>query len=131
MPNAKLRWFWSIASISSAILLIGGLGAMCLDYAVNGGIDFIDDHFQLFLWANLVGLVLCMVSILGWVRHSDRRGRTVIGAATFLLSVGTGVLGNLIRPYDVHGPFSMLFLTLLPMCILGLVVWLRALRSNA
>jgi hypothetical protein len=131
MPNAKLRRFWSIASISSAILLIGGLGAMCLDYAVNGGIDLIDNHFQLFLWANLVGLVLCMVSILGWVRHSDRRGRTVIGAATFLLSVGIGVFGNLIRPYDVHGPFSILFLTLLPTSILGLVLWLRAVRSKA
>lgn len=131
MANAKLRRFWSIASISSAILLIGGLGAMCLDYAVKGGIDFIDGHFQIFLWTNLVGLVLCVVSILGWVRHSDRRGRIVIGAATFLLSVGIGVLGNQIRPYDVHGPFSMLFLTLLPMSILGLVLWLRAVRSEA
>ena len=131
MPNAKLRRFWSIASISSAILLIGGLGAECLDYAENGGNDFIDDHFQLFLWANLVGIVLCIVSILGWVRHSDRRGRTVIGAATFLLSVGISVFGNLIRPYDVHGPFSMLFLTLLPTATLGLVLWLRAVRSKA
>ena len=104
---------------------------MCLDYALNGGIDFIDDHFQLFLWANLVGIVLCIVSILGWVWHSDRRGRTVIGAATFLLSVGVGILGNLIRPYDVHGPFSMLFLTLRPTAILGLVLWLRAVRSKA
>jgi hypothetical protein len=130
MSNAKLCWFWSIASISCAILLVGGLGAMCLDYAVNGGIDFMDDHFQLFLWANLVGLVLCMVSILGWVRHSDRRCRAVIGAATFLLSVGIGVVGNLIRPYDVHGPFSMLFLTLLPTAILGLVLWLRAAGSK-
>ena len=131
MRNAQRRRFWGIASISSAVLQIGGLGALCLDYAVNGGIDFIDDHFQLFLWANLAGLILCVVSILGWARHLDRRGRVVIGAATFLLSVGIGIIGNLIRPYDVHGPFSMLFLTLLPTSILGLVLWLRAVRSNA
>src|SRR5262249_23478550 len=127
-PN--LCRFWSAASISSAILLVGGLGAMCLDYAVNGGVDFIDDHFQLFLWANLVGLVFCVVSILGWARHSDRRGRTFIGAATFLLSVGISIVGNLIRPYDVHGPFSMLFLTLVPTSILGLVLLLHAVRSK-
>src|SRR5579871_3833591 len=121
MPDANVRLFWGIASISGAILLIGGLGAMCLDYVVNGGIDFLDDHFALALWVNLLGLVFCVVSLVGWARHSDRRGRARIGAATLLLSVGIGILGNLIHPTDVHGPFSMLFLTLLPTSVLGLI----------
>ena len=131
MSDAKVRLFWRIASLLSGILLVFGLGAMCLDYAVKGGIVFIDDHFPVALWANLIGLIVFVVSLLGWAKASDREGRIKIGAATFLLSVGIGILGNVIRPTDVHGPFSMLFLTLLPTSVLGLVLWLNAVHTKA
>jgi hypothetical protein len=39
--------FAGIAFISSAIFLVGSFGAKCLDYAVNGGIDFTGNHFAL------------------------------------------------------------------------------------
>lgn len=104
---------------------------MCLDYAVTGGIALIDDHFALALWANVLGIILCLVSLVVWAKHSDRQGRIRIGAVTFLLSVGTGILGSVIRPVDVHGPFSMLFLTLLPTSVLGFVLWANAVRTRA
>jgi drug/metabolite transporter (DMT)-like permease len=103
---------------------------MCVDYTVEGGVAFLDDHFKLILWANLLGIILCVVSLLGWAKHSDRRGRLTIGAVTFLLSAGIAIFGNLIRPSDVHGPFSLLFLTLLPTSALGLALWLFAMRSG-
>jgi hypothetical protein len=120
-----------MASLSSGILLVGGLGAMCLDYAVTGGIAQIDDHFALALCANFLGIIFCLVSLSGWAKHSGRQSRIKIGAMTFLVSVGTGVLGSIIRPIDVHGPFSMLFLTLVPTSVLGLVLWLNAVRTRS
>jgi hypothetical protein len=71
MSEARIRRLWCIASLSSAVLLIGGLGAIGLDYAINGGIDFIDGHLTLAACANFVGVVLCVGCLSGWTKHPD------------------------------------------------------------
>jgi hypothetical protein len=99
-----------------------GIGAFLADYAAKGGIDFIDEHSGLFLLAILIGMLISLVSIVGWAKRLDRHDRGKMGAILCLAPVGVCIVGSLIGGTNVHGPFILIFLPMFPISVLGLAL---------
>jgi hypothetical protein len=77
MLNSRVIAFWRAASLAGGAVLLAGLGSMYADYAFKGGIDVIDEHFNVVLWASMVGMLLCAVSLVGWPTQNYVVARSV------------------------------------------------------
>jgi hypothetical protein len=104
---------------------------MYADYAFRGGIDAIDEHFSVVVWASIVGMLLCAISLVGWAKQLQCRGRAKVGAFTLLISVVICVIGATIGGTNVHGPLFFLCFLVFPVSLVGLVVWLSAALSKS
>jgi|SRR6266700_6031871 len=131
MPNSRAIAFWKSATLAGGAVLLIGLGSMYADYAFRGGIDAIDEHFSVVLWASMAGMLLCAISLVGWAKQLQSRGRAKVGAFTSLLSVVICVTGATIGGTNVHGPLFFLCLLIFPVSLVGLLVWLSAAFSKS
>jgi hypothetical protein len=103
---------------------------MYADYASMGGIDVIDEHFEVVMWASMVGTVLCAISLVGWAKQLQSRARVKIGAFTSLISLVICVTAATVGGTNVHGPLFLLCMLIFPVSLVGLLVWLSAAFSK-
>lgn len=99
---------------------------MCADYAARGGLDFVDEHFGVFVIAALAGMILCFVGLIGWGSSSTPSVCAGIGAAALIAPVAVSGLGALVGGTNVHGPFYLIFLPMLAISFSGLILLLIA-----
>jgi len=112
-------------------VLLFGLGSMYADYAFKGGIDLIDEHFSVVLWASIVGMLLCAIGLIGWTKQLPSSGRAKVGMLTTVISLVICVAGASIGGTNVHGPLFFLCLLIFPVSLVGLVLWLSAVFSKS
>jgi hypothetical protein len=99
---------------------------MCADYAFRGGIDFIDEHFGTVLIIALAGMLLCVISLIGWGISSTKSKCAGIGIVAILASVSVCIAGSLVGGTNVHGPFYLIFLPMLLVSLSGMILLLIA-----
>jgi hypothetical protein len=91
-----------------------------------GHFEFIADHYLLFLIAIGIGVLSLFVGLIGWAKQLGRQGRTVMGAIVFIAPVATCLLASLIGGTNVHGPFYLFLLPMIPVSVLGVALLLMA-----
>jgi hypothetical protein len=130
MSNPRKTGFWRTASLAGGAFLLVGLGSMYADYAFMGGIDAIDEHFGVVLLVSIAGMLLCAISLVGWAKQLRSGGRAKVGAFTSLISIVICALGVTIGGTNVHGPLVLLGVLIVPVLLVGLLVWLSAAFSR-
>jgi hypothetical protein len=130
MSNSRKIGFWRTAFLAGGAVLVVGLGSMYADYAFRSGVDAIDEHFGVVLFASMAGMLLCTISLVGWARQLQSGGRAKVGAFASLMSVVICVSGATVGGTNVHGPLILLCLPILPVFVVGLLVWLSATFSR-
>lgn len=119
------------ATLFGAITLVVAQSLMFADYAFKGGIDLIDEHFGAFLIAAAVGMVFCLIGLLGWGASSTKSRCARIGGVALLASVALCTLGSLVGGTNVHGPFYLIFFPMALISVAGAVLlFISALRGN-
>jgi hypothetical protein len=121
---------WRVVAISGIGLLAISLAAVGVDFATMGRFDFIADHYQFFLIAIATGVLLLFVGLIGWAKHLGKQGRTVMGTIVFIAPIATCVLASLIGGTNVHGPFYLFLLAMIPVSVLGLALLLMAAAAS-
>ena len=117
---------WRSASLSSGAVLLLGQSLMCADYALRGGINFIDEHFGTILIVSVAAMLVCAISLIGWGISSTKSKCAGIGVASIVASVAVCILGSLVGGTNVHGPFYLIFLPMLFISLSGLILLLIA-----
>lgn len=131
MPSQKKAAVWRAVALGGLGLNVIGIGGLCIDYIAVGGVEFVDEHIQFFLLAILLGALALYVGLIGWAKSLDRPGRVTMGAALFIAPIAVCLLASMTVGTNVHGPFFLIFLPLLPISVIGLVLLLFLAASPA
>jgi hypothetical protein len=123
MPESMSKPLWRAVVSFGAGLVVLGLCAIGLDFVTMDHFD-LSRYFQYFFLAILVGLLFLIVGLIGWAKRLDRGRRISIGTITLIASVSVCLVGSLMGGTNVHGPFYLFFLTMLPVGVVGLIVLL-------
>jgi hypothetical protein len=83
-----------------------------------------------FLLAILVGTALLLISLFGWAVVLDRTGRSRIAFFTLTLPIIVIWIGYAVGGTNVHGPFYLFSLPMVPLLIVGVVVGIMAANSR-
>ena len=129
MPGPKKVAVWRALALSSLGLDVIGIGGLCIDYIAVDGLKFIDRHYEFFLLAILLGTLTLCVSLIGWAKSLDRPDRVMMGATLFITPTAVCELARLM--IDMHWPFVLIFLPMLPLSVIGLVILLFEAASGA
>jgi hypothetical protein len=117
--------------MTGAILTVAGLGAFGVDFVTRGEFAFLSDHYEVSLLAILTGVVLLLISLIGWAAVLGKVGRTRIAFFSLTVSIGIISIGYALGGTNVHGPFYLFLLPMAPLIIVGLVVAIMAANARA
>ena len=133
MPVRGAKQVWPALVVTGAILPVVGLGAFGADFLTRGELPlaFLPDRYEVFLLAILAGVVLLLVSLIGWAAVLGKVGRTRIAFFSLAVSIGNISIGYALVGTNVHGPFYLLLLPTAPLILVGLVVATMAARARA
>jgi hypothetical protein len=104
MQESRAKGIWKTLTISGVCLVfIGGLGAFGSIFALRGNVAL--NSYEGFILAIPVGVVLLLVSLIGWAAVLGRTGRARIAFFTLTIPVAVILIGYLLGGTNVHGPF--------------------------
>jgi hypothetical protein len=126
MASTSRVTVWRNLTIFGGAVVAFGQGATLLDFAAMGGVDFVDQHFELFMLAIPVGFLLVFIGAICWARHLIRGHRIALAAIVFLAPLSCCLLVGLFVGTNVHGPFFLFFFSLIPALILSVVLLVMA-----
>ena len=129
MPESRAKSVWKMLAITGMCLVVIGLGAFGFDF-VAIGIPFIDRYSNAFLLAIAVGVLLVLVSLIGWAAVLGKTGRTRIALITLTVPIAVILIGYALGGTNVHGPFYLFLLPMAPLFIVGLVVAMMAANAR-
>jgi hypothetical protein len=126
--QAKYRW-WRLAACLGALLLVLPVVCEWIDGATHFRFEFIDDYFDAIGLLIPVGIALCFVGCIGWAKRLERTGRASLAFGVFAACSVEVLLGYLVDGFNVHGSAGLIVISLLPMPILIVVLWIMAARK--
>lgn len=126
MLTARGKTLWkALATVGGSATIIG-LTAYGLDFVTVGEFSFISDHFEVFLFAILIGVALLMTGLIGWASTLGKNGRRRIAFLAFILPLTVIAIGYALGGTNVHGLFFLFLLAMAPLIVVGLVVAMMA-----
>ena len=118
---------WKVGAITGICLTIIGLGAGYVDESTHFRFAFISDHFDVFLMALLIGIVLSFIFMIGWARQFKGGARARLAGIVFVSPWIAGLLSYPIEGLNVHGPSALLYFLVMPAAsLLALVLLIMA-----
>jgi hypothetical protein len=126
--SANYRW-WRLAALAGALFLVLPPVLEWVDSATHFRFESIDDHFDEIGLLIPLGIVLCFVGCIGWAKRLERTGRASLAFGVFVACCAEVLLGYLIDGMNVHGSAGLIVISLLPMPILIIVLWIMAARK--
>ena len=111
-------------------LVVLALCAIGMDVVTMDQFDLVRCYEYFFL-AIVVGLLSLVVGLIGWAKQLDRARRISIGTIALIASATVCFIGFLIGGTDVHGPFYLFFLPMLPVGFVGLIVLMMGVASRS
>jgi hypothetical protein len=129
MPESRAKAAWKMLAVSGMCLVVIGLGAFGADF-IAIGIPFIDRHSDVFLLAIAVGMLLLLVSLIGWAAVLGKTGRSRIAFFTLTVPIAVVLIGYAIGGTNVHGPFFLFLLPMVPLIVVGLIVAMMAVNAR-
>jgi hypothetical protein len=127
-PTAKAVWK-ALATVGVSATFIG-LTVYGLDFVTVGEFSFIADHFEIFLFAILIGVALLVVGLIGWAATLGKAGRKRIAFLAFILPLTVIAIGYAMGGTNVHGLFFLFLLAMAPMIVVALVVAIMAVSTQ-
>lgn len=121
---------WKSLAVIGTCLIIIGIGAGYVDVATHLRFDFLSDHFDVFLCALLLGVVLAFVGIVGFAKRKTRGRKGGLAALTFAFPWILGAIGYPIDGFNVHGPSALVLLLIIPASILALTLSIMAISTS-
>ena len=115
---------WKAIAIVGICLIVVGIAAGYLDLATHSRFEFLSDHFSIFLIAPLIGVAASSAGLIGWARRLKRKARARMAALVFVSPWIAGLLCYPIAGDNIHGPFALVILLVIPASILALVLFL-------
>ena len=110
-------------------LVVFGLCAIAFDFVTMDQFDLVR-YYEYFFLAILAGLLFLIVGLIGWAKQFDRGRRISIGTIVLIASVSICLVGYLIGGTNVHGPFYLFFLPMIPVGLVGLIILLMGATSR-
>jgi hypothetical protein len=107
-----------------------GLCAMAFDFVTMDQFDLVR-YYEYFFAAILVGLLSLIVGLIGWAKQFDRGRRISIGTIVLIAPVLICFVGYLIGGTNVHGPFYLFFLPMIPVGLVALIILLMGVASRS
>jgi drug/metabolite transporter (DMT)-like permease len=126
------NWLSKLITTFGVVCVVVGVSWDFIDVWTHFRFDFLSDHFELFLAALGVGIVLSMGGAIAWARRFDRPKKFRVAGGIFLI----GAVALMVAPKNVHGPGMLLvfasFWTLTLSLVIGvLAVFTRAQPAHA
>jgi hypothetical protein len=132
MPDARKASIWRAIALCGAGLVVIGITAFLADFLSVGRLfSFFNDNYELFLLAIALGVLALIGGLIGWFKYLNRSGRSRMGLTVMVLPIGVCVIGGLIGTTNVHGPFFLMVIPMVPVSLLGLVLLVVALMSRS
>jgi hypothetical protein len=110
--------------------MVLGLCAIGLDFVTMDQFDLVR-YYEYFFLAILAGLLSLIVGLIGWARQLGKGRRISVGTIVLIASVSICLLGSLIGGTNVHGPFYLFFLPMIPVGLVGLIILLTGIVSRS
>jgi hypothetical protein len=127
--SSKVSRWWRLAAFLGALLLTLPVVFEWIDVATNFGFEFIDDYYDLILLLIPAGIAFCFAGCIGWAKHLERTGRASLALGVFLACCAEVLLGDFVDGFNVHGSAGLIVISILPMPILIVVLWMMAARK--
>jgi hypothetical protein len=122
---------WKATAIVGICLIIVGIAAGYVDVATHFRLEFLSDHFNIFLIAVLVGVLASSVGLIGWARLLKRCARARMVGLVFVSPWITVLLGYPIAGNNIHGPSALVLLLIIPGSILAVILLMMAGLMNS
>ena len=129
MPKFRTRSLRRTVALVGAGLVVLGLGGIALDVFSMDQFDLVQ-YYEYFLLAILAGILFLIVGLIGWAKQLDRGRRVSIGAIVLIASVSICFFGYLMGGTNVHGPFYLFLLPMIPVGLVGLIILLMGAASR-
>ena len=131
MSNASKAAIWRAITLCGGGLVMIGIGAFLADFLSVGRVfSFFNDNYELFLLAIALGTLVLMGGLIGWFKYLNQSGRSTMGLAVLGVPIVVCVIGGLVGTTNVHGPFFLIVIPMLPVTLLGLVLLVVALACR-
>lgn len=119
---ANLVVIWRVVSISGLCLITLGIVVGYVDIATHSRFEFLSDHFDLFLYSLMFGILFAFSGLIAWGRHMKRGTRSRVAGLVFAYPWMAHFLGAPIDGGSIHGPSALLIFVFIPATILAVVL---------
>jgi hypothetical protein len=131
IPNPRKAAIWRAITLCGGGLVVIGIGAFLGDSLSVGRIfSLFNDNYELFLFAIAFGTLVLVGGLIGWFKYLNQSRRSTMGLAALGGPIVVSVIGGLVGTTNVHGPFFLIVIPMLPVALLGLVLLVVALASR-
>jgi hypothetical protein len=117
---------WKHFSLWSAFLVFLCVAVGYVDELTHFKLEFIDDYYDVIAIAGLISATVCVVSLVGWARQLDKRGRIALAFCVLLWPWVLCLIGYLFDGFNPHGAAAPLLVSIVPTFILSLVFFTMA-----
>jgi hypothetical protein len=102
--------------------MVVGIGAGFLVDCAHFDSEFIDNDFDVFASAGLVGVILCFIGLIGWCRRLARERRVLMALSVFIAPWIVLLLSYLTVGVHLHGSAAPVIMLIFPATILAVIL---------